>query len=47
VKFLVDANVLSEPTRTTLDTDVVGSAHRHERDVVVDPIVLGNVRVRS
>jgi predicted nucleic acid-binding protein len=44
VKFLVDANVLSEPTKTSPDPNVVEWLRRHERDLVVDPIILGEVR---
>ena len=42
--FLVDANVLSEPTRAAPNQAVVGWLRRHERDIVVDPIILGEVR---
>lgn len=41
VKFLVDANVLSEPTRPGPDAKVVEWLRRHEREVSVDPIILG------
>ena len=41
VKFLVDANVLSEPTRPGSDAKVVEWLRRHEREVSVDPIILG------
>jgi predicted nucleic acid-binding protein len=44
VKYLVDANVLSEPTRPTPDQRVVAWLRRHEREMVVDPIILGEVR---
>jgi predicted nucleic acid-binding protein len=44
VTFLVDANVLSEPTRAAPNQAVVGWLRRHERDIVVDPIILGEVR---
>ena len=44
VKYLVDANVLSEPTRQAPDLRVVGWLRRHERDVAIDPIILGEVR---
>lgn len=42
--FLVDANVLCEPTRPKPDPGVVGWLARNERDLVVDPVVLGEVR---
>ncbi len=44
MRFLVDANVLSEPTRALPDQNVVEWLRRHERDLVVDPIILGEVR---
>jgi toxin FitB len=43
--YLVDANVLSEPTRATPNAKVVDWLARHEDDFVVDPIVLGEVSV--
>jgi len=44
VKFLVDANVLSEPTRATPDPGVVSWLRRHEAELAVDPFVLGEIR---
>jgi hypothetical protein len=44
VKYLVDANVLSEPTKSAPDLGVVEWLRQNERDIVVDPIVLGEVR---
>jgi predicted nucleic acid-binding protein len=44
VKFLVDANVLSEPTKLTPSPSVVQWLRRNEREIAVDPIVLGEVR---
>jgi predicted nucleic acid-binding protein len=44
VKYLVDANVLSEPTRPAPDPKVVEWLRRNERDIVVDPVILGEVR---
>ena len=44
MKFLVDANVISEPTRATPNGAVVAWLRQHERDIVVDPIVLGEIR---
>jgi hypothetical protein len=44
VRFLVDANVLSEPTKSTPDPRVVEWLRENERDIVVDPLILGEVR---
>lgn len=42
--YLVDANVLSEPTKPTPDLRVVAWLRTHERDIAVDPIILGELR---
>ena len=44
MKYLVDANVLSEPARPAPARSVVEWLRRHEREIAVDPIVLGEVR---
>ena len=44
MKYLVDANVLSEPTRPDPNPAVVGWLRRHEREIAVDPIILGEVK---
>ena len=44
MKFLVDANVLSEPTRQRPDAKVVTWLRRHEREIAIDPIILGELR---
>jgi toxin FitB len=44
VKYLVDANVLSEPTKLDPDRRVVEWLRRNERHLAIDPIVLGEVR---
>jgi predicted nucleic acid-binding protein len=44
VKYLVDANVLSEPTKPAPHTGVVEWLRQNERDIAVDPIILGEVR---
>jgi len=44
VKFLVDANVLSEPTRPRPDAKVVTWLRRHEREIAIDPVILGELR---
>jgi predicted nucleic acid-binding protein len=43
VRYLVDANVLSEPTRPAPDSRVVEWLRRNEREIAVDPIILGEV----
>ena len=42
--YLVDANVLSEPTRPAPDARVVGWLKRNEPALAVDPIILGEIR---
>ncbi len=42
--FLVDANVLSEATRSEPDSGVLEWLTRHEREIAVDPIILGEIR---
>jgi predicted nucleic acid-binding protein len=44
VTHLVDANVLSEPTKPRPDAKVIAWLRRHESELVVDPIVLGEIR---
>ncbi len=44
MKYLVDANVLSEPTKPEPNANVVRWLRRHERLFAVDPIILGEVR---
>ena len=44
MNYLVDASVLSEPTRPAPDARVVAWLRRYERHIVVDPIVLGEIR---
>jgi toxin FitB len=44
VIYLVDANVLSEPTRANPSAQAVDWLRAHERDLAVDPIILGEVR---
>ena len=41
--YLVDANVLSEPTRPEPNPKVVEWLTVHERDLLVDPIILGEL----
>jgi toxin FitB len=44
VKYLVDADVLSEPTRPEPRPAVVTWLRRHERTIAVDPVILGEIR---
>jgi predicted nucleic acid-binding protein len=44
VTYLVDANVLSEPTKAAPHPKAVEWLRRNEREIAVDPIVLGEVR---
>jgi predicted nucleic acid-binding protein len=41
--YLVDANVLSEATRPDPDPRVLRWLARHEREIVVDPVILGEI----
>jgi hypothetical protein len=43
VRFLVDANVLSEPTKPTPDLNAIGWLRLHERDLVIDPVILAEL----
>ena len=42
--FLVDANVLSEPTKMAPDATVLAWLRRHEADLAVAPFILGEIR---
>ena len=42
--YLVDANVLSEPTKPTPDPRVLAWLRAHEVDIAVDPFILGELR---
>lgn len=42
--YLVDANVLSEPTRPAPSAQVVQWLRSNERELAVDPIILGELR---
>ncbi len=44
MKFLVDANVLSEPTKPAPDLNAVAWLRRYEGDLVIDPVILGELR---
>ena len=42
--YLVDANVLSEPTKPSPDPNVIKWLRENEREISVDPIILGELR---
>ena len=42
--FLVDANVLSEPTKPAPSARVVDWLRHNETEIAIDPIVLGEIR---
>jgi predicted nucleic acid-binding protein len=44
VKYLVDANVLSEPKKPTPDPHVIAWLRAHEHDIAVDPVILGELQ---
>ncbi len=44
MRYLVDSNVLSEPTKSARDEGVVDWLRNNEREIAVDPIILGEVR---
>ena len=44
MKYLVDANVLSEATKPQPQAKVIQWLRLHERDIAVDPIILGEIR---
>lgn len=44
MKYLVDADILSEATKPVPDPGVVEWLRKNERELAVDPIILGEVR---
>ena len=44
MKYLVDANVLSESTKPNPDPRVVQWLRSHERDLAVDPVIVGELK---
>ena len=44
MKYLVDANVLSEPTKPSPDPRVVDWLQANEPEIAVDPVILGELR---
>lgn len=45
MRYLVDVNVISEPTKPQPDAGVVAWLRRNEADLVLDPVVLGEIRL--
>src|SRR5437763_6371490 len=45
MRYLVDANVLSEPTKQTSSSKVVCWLRKNEASLVVDSIIIGELRV--
>jgi len=43
--YLVDANVLSEPTKQSADSRVVAWLNTNESNLVVDSIIIGELRI--
>ena len=43
--YLVDANVLSEPTKPTANPKVVAWLTKNEANLVIDPIIIGELTV--
>ena len=43
-RYLVDANVLSEATKPDPDEHVVAWLEGNEREIAVDPVILGEIR---
>ena len=44
MRFLVDANVLSEPTKPAPDAKVIEWLRRYEDEIAIDPVILGELR---
>ena len=44
MNYLADANVLSEATKPIPDAHVMDWLRRNEREIVVDPIIVGEIR---
>lgn len=44
MKYLVNANVLSEPTKPTPEPRVIQWLRAHESEIAVDPVILGELR---
>ncbi len=44
MKYLVDANVLSEPTKPAPDPRVLAWLRAQESNIAIDPVILGELR---
>ena len=44
MKYLVDANILSEPTKPAPDPRVIDWLRANESEIAVDPVILGELR---
>ncbi len=44
MRYLVDANVLSEPTKPSPDPGVMEWLRANEAEIAVDPVILGELR---
>ena len=44
MKYLVDANILSEPTKPAPNPAVTAWLRQNEREIAVDPVILGELR---
>ena len=44
MKYLVDANVLSEPTKPRPDLRVIEWLRANEPEIAIDPVILGELR---
>lgn len=44
MKYLVDANILSEPTKPSPNRTVIEWLRENERELAVDPVILGELR---
>ena len=47
MRYLVDANILSEGTKPHPDLSVVEWLRNNEEEIVVDPIILGRSALES
>ena len=43
--YLVDANVLSEPTKRVADSRVVAWLNANESNLIIDSIIIGELRI--